>query len=124
MGDGVLLPAMAEVKDVFRALLLPALQACGATGHFDTHLQLCHDLKADFHFALLFEHELSESEALFALPKDNNKKDGGGGWNRKRGPPPGVPVMPDSPAGLWQIQAGPHTASVLSARRVPVSSRC
>jgi tRNA pseudouridine synthase 10 len=47
----------------------------------------------------------------------------GGGWNRKRGPPPGVPVMPDSPAALWQIQGAAYNVACRAASMSPAELR-
>jgi hypothetical protein len=98
----VSLPSAAEVKDVLRAMLIPALESASTSAR--------HNQDADFRFALLFEHELSETEAAFTAAHEKNNSNGGGGGgvrfqHKKRAPPAhlGVPVMPESPSGLWQV---------------------
>ena len=118
------------VKDVLRALVIDALEAspCSSGGSETegTRGSWRHDQDADFRFALLFEHELSASEAAFAFDAAgegrDRGRDSGDGNNRrfhKKRPPPAhlgynLPVIPESPAGLWQQ----HGAVYKQAERI------
>jgi len=100
------LPKTTDVKDVLRALLVPALVDASAQA-----AKRRHDQAADFRFALLFEHDLSATEAAFAYQDPEETRGGGGGGGgahnkRRRAPPPhlvgSVFVPAESPAGAWQ----------------------
>ena len=110
----VQLPKTTDVKDVLRALLVPALvDASAAQLATTTTAVRRHDQAADFRFALLFEHDLSATEAAFAYQDHEETRGGGGGGGgggahnkRRRAPPPhlvgSVFVPAESPAGAWQ----------------------
>ena len=113
----VQLPKTTDVKDVLRALLVPALVDASSPP-----ARRRHDQAADFRFALLFEHDLSATEAAFAYQDPDESRGGGGGGRgrggggggggggahnkRRRAPPPhlvgSVFVPAESPAGAWQ----------------------
>ena len=94
-------PATTDLRDAFRATLVPALEATAdATGVSGVR----HDPDASFRFALLFEHERSRSEAGFATraAEERLNRDP---RNRKRRAPPvqlNLVALPDSPAATWQ----------------------
>ena len=122
------LPKAEDVKDVFRALVIPLLENFGGK---DGRARLKHSNDASFRFSLLFEHEASATEASFA-PVDGGGRGGGGGGSgggggrhhhhdRKRKLPPAhlnVPTMPDAPAARWSA----HGNAYNYAERVASSS--
>ena len=75
----VQLPKTTDVKDVLRALLVPALVDASSPP-----ARRRHDQAADFRFALLFEHDLSATEAAFAY-QDPDETRGGGGEGKAGG---------------------------------------
>ena len=101
------LPETVEIKDVFRALILPALESRATR----------HDQDADFRFALLFEHAASATEAAEAY-RDVAAADAADKRHKKRPPPAhlNVAVMPESPAGLWQSHGAAYNAAERRAR--------
>ena len=95
------LPATTELRDAFRATLVPALEAtadaAGAPG-------VQHDPDAAFRLALLFEHERSRAEAGFAT-RTAEERAGRDPRNRKRRAPPPqlrLAALPESPAARWR----------------------
>jgi len=122
--DIAVVPKTTDVKDVLRALLIPALAADGSTGgtkedETNPNPNPRHDQAANFRFALLFEHELSSTEAAFAYREDANDggSHGGGGHSggkrrRERATPAhlkGTVFVPaESPAGMWQNHGGKY----------------
>ena len=94
-------PATTDLRDAFRATLVPALEATAdATGVSGVR----HDPDASFRFALLFEHEQSKAEAGFAT-RTAEARGNRDPRNRKRRAPPfqlRLAALPDSPAATWQ----------------------
>lgn len=103
------IPQTVEIKDVFRALILPALESRDAR----------HDQAADFRFALLFEHDASATEAAEAY-RDVAAADAANTRHKRKTPPAhlNVAVMPESPAGLWQSHGAAYNAAERRAERV------
>ena len=107
------IPQTVEIKDVFRALILPALESRDAR----------HDQAADFRFALLFEHDASATEAAEAY-RDVAAADAANTRHKRKTPPAhlNVAVMPESPAGLWQSHGAAYNAAERRAERVRTSA--
>ena len=103
------IPQTVEIKDVFRALILPVLESRDAR----------HDQAADFRFALLFEHDASATEAAEAY-RDVAAADAANTRHKRKTPPAhlNVAVMPESPAGLWQSHGAAYNAAERRAERV------
>ena len=94
-------PATTELRDAFRATLVPALEA---TAIDRVTNRVRHDPNAPFKFALLFEHERCRSEAGFATRKAEEHGNRDGRNRKRRAPPPQLQLatLPDSPAATWQ----------------------
>ena len=94
-------PATTDLRDAFRATLVPALEATAdATGVSGVR----HDPDASFRFALLFEHERSRSEAGFATRAAEERLNRDPRNRKRRAPPPQLQLatLPESPAATWQ----------------------
>jgi tRNA pseudouridine synthase 10 len=92
-------PATTELRDAFRATLVPALESAA-----EGMKRVRHDPDAPFKFALLFEHEQSQLEAGFAT-RTAEARSNRDPRNRKRRAPPvqlNLVALPDSPAATWQ----------------------
>lgn len=101
-------PATTELRDAFRATLVPALEATATKNatNRETDETDCvrHDPNAPFKFALLFEHERCRFEAGFATRKAEELGTRDGRNRKRRAPPPQLRLatLPDSPAATWQ----------------------
>jgi tRNA pseudouridine synthase 10 len=96
-------PATTELRDAFRATLIPALESA-VENAANVPKQVQHDPDAPFKFALLFEHEQSNAEAGFAT-RTAEARGNRDPRNRKRRAPPfqlRLAALPDSPAATWQ----------------------
>ena len=103
------LPATTELRDAFRATLVPALEAtadaAGAPG-------VQHDPDAAFRLALLFEHERSRAEAGFAT-RTAEERAGRDPRNRKR----------RRSCGWRRFPSRPRPGGGASAQRTPSARR-